>query len=281
MNKKTRLPLQIEILPYLRDHTFEGKAVFPAVEALQCLASSAREQIPEINARVMYGASFPRFLHIGEDSSHIEAFSEIELADNGEVRTSLITMTRSKSGKITRPAVHARVNFRQDTGDQQAGSARMSFDLGRDVFEVPVERLYRELVPLGPAYQNARPPVRISRKGAIACLQAPELPAQLDPLGSPFPLDAAMHCACVWSQRFANVVAFPIGFEKRVILHRTKTGEAYLTCVAPVSTGEQPLIFDIGIFRLDGVLCEMITGVQMRDVSAGRLKPPGWILAPA
>lgn len=278
MNDKMRLPLQIEILPYLREHTFEGKAVFPAVEALQCLASCAKRQVPEINARAMYRASFPRFLHIGGDKRHIEAFAEMELADGGELRTSLITIARSKSGSITRPAVHASVNFRQDAGDQQAGSARMSFDLGRDVFEVPVERLYKELVPLGPAYQNARPPVRISRKGAIACLQAPELPAQLDPLGSPFPLDAAMHCACVWSQRFANVVAFPVGFEKRVILHRTRTGEAYLTCVVPVGTGGQPLVFDIGIFRLDGVLCEMVTGVQMRDVSAGRLKPPGWIL---
>ena len=276
MNETMRLPIQIEILPYLREHTFEGEAVFPAVEALQTLASSAKRHFPEINARSMFQACFPRFLHIG-DRPIIEAFNEIEVAGDGEVKASLITITTSKSGRITRPAVHARVIFRKDSGNHPSVTSRMSFDLARDVIEVPPDRLYRDLVPLGPAYQNARAPIRISSRGAIACLQAPDLPAQLDPLGSPFPLDAAMHCACVWSQRFANVVAFPIGFEERVILHRTKPGEAYFTCVVPVQTDEQPLIFDIGIFRMDGVLCEKITGIQMRDVSAGRLKPPRWI----
>lgn len=277
MNETMRLPIQIEILPYLREHTFEGKSVFPAVEALQTLASSTKSHFPEIDPRSMFKACFPRFLHIGAESRIIEAFNEIEIAGGGEVKASLITMTTSKSGSITRPAVHARVNFRQDTAGQPAGASRMSIDLERDVIEVPPDRLYQDLVPLGPAYQNARAPIRISSKGTIACLQAPELPAQLDPLGSPFPLDAAMHCACAWSQRFANVVAFPIGFEERVILHRTKPGEAYFTCIVPVQAAEQPLIFDIGIFRMDGVLCEKITGIQMRDVSAGRLKPPRWI----
>jgi hypothetical protein len=277
MTEKIRLPVRIEVLPYLREHTFEGKAVFPAVEALQCLAASTKKEVPEINVRIMNRASFPRFLHLGVENSFIEAFNEIEVMDNGEINANLITMALSKSGNISRPTVHARVSFAQDGDDQPVNTARMSFDLGRDVFEVPVERLYQELVPLGTAYQNARPPVRINKKGAIACLQAPELPAQLDPLGSPFPLDAAMHCACVWSQRFANVVAFPIGFERRIIHHRTRPGEDYLTCVVPVKSNGQTLIFDIGIYRLDGVLCEMITGIQMRDVSAGRMKPPSWI----
>ena len=33
--KKVQLPLEIEIDPYLMDHRFEGKAVLPAVEAMQ------------------------------------------------------------------------------------------------------------------------------------------------------------------------------------------------------------------------------------------------------
>jgi len=33
-------------------------------------------------------------------------------------------------------------------------------------------------------------------------------------LGSPFPLDAAMHAACVWGQRFGGIVPFLLALKK-------------------------------------------------------------------
>jgi hypothetical protein len=43
MTEKTvRLPLLIDAAPYLQDHRFEGKAVFPAVEAMRVLAQAVK-----------------------------------------------------------------------------------------------------------------------------------------------------------------------------------------------------------------------------------------------
>ena len=41
-----RLPLDIEVFPCLVDHRFEGKAVFPAVEAMQVLAAAVQKAVP-------------------------------------------------------------------------------------------------------------------------------------------------------------------------------------------------------------------------------------------
>ena len=49
--------------------------------------------------------------------------------------------------------------------------------------------------------------------------------------------------------------------------------------VIPVTVNEMPLIFDALIFDLKNTLCEEIRGIQMQDVSQGRLRPPRWIMA--
>ena len=97
-------------------------------------------------------------------------------------------------------------------------------------------------------------------------------------MGSPFPLDAAFHAACVWGQRYAQIVAFPIGIEKRLVFKPTQPGTTYLSRIIPVRKNPDLLTFDIWIYDQDGHLYEGAWGVQMRDVSAGRLKPPRWIL---
>ena len=96
-------------------------------------------------------------------------------------------------------------------------------------------------------------------------------------LGSPFPLDAAMHAACVWGQRFSGIVPFPTGFEKRIIYQKTKKKGVYLGRVVPVNIKPDSMIFDAWIYDSDGVIYESVSGIQMRDVSQGRLKPPDWI----
>jgi hypothetical protein len=96
-------------------------------------------------------------------------------------------------------------------------------------------------------------------------------------LGSPFPFDAAFHLACIWGQRFTETVPFPTGFEKRTIYQKTKKSDSYIGRIIPVAVNQRPLIFDALIFDLPDTLCEDIRGIEMQDVSQGRLRPPLWI----
>jgi hypothetical protein len=144
---------------------------------------------------------------------------------------------------------------------------------------VPSTTIYRDLVPLGTAYQNITGDLSVSPEGAVAYLSGGGNEADEDLLGSPFPLDAAMHAACVWGQRFSGIVPFPTGFEKRIIYQKTKKGGAYLGRVVPVKVNHESLIFDAWIYDSDGIIYESISGIQMRDVTQGRLRPPQWIKA--
>ena len=144
---------------------------------------------------------------------------------------------------------------------------------------VPSAAIYRELVPFGTAYQNIIGDLSVSPEGALAYLSGGNYEADENLLGSPFPLDAAMHAACVWGQRFSGIVAFPAGFEKRLIYQKTKKGGGYLGRVVPVNVHQESLIFDAWIYDLNGVIYETISGIKMRDVSQGRLHPPQWIKA--
>ena len=91
-------------------------------------------------------------------------------------------------------------------------------------------------------------------------------------------LDAAFHAACVWGQRFSGVVAFPVGVETRVVINPTQPGGTYISTATPVRADSDILIFDICIYGEDHTLYEIALGVHMRDVSAGRMKPPSWII---
>ncbi|MEA3435174.1 MAG: polyketide synthase dehydratase domain-containing protein, partial [Thermodesulfobacteriota bacterium] len=121
----------------------------------------------------------------------------------------------------------------------------------------------------------------VSEKGAIGSIQAPKQSATNNfkmPLGSPFPLDAAFHAACTWGQRYPAVVGFPVGFDKRIIIKPTRPGNRYICLILPVNITTDLLVFDIWLYDLNGILFEAVPGVQMRDVSAGRTKPPLWVI---
>ena len=60
---KVRLPLKIKIYPYLMDHQFEGKAVLPAVEAIQLLAASTSGYLPDVGIDTILDARFDKFLY--------------------------------------------------------------------------------------------------------------------------------------------------------------------------------------------------------------------------
>jgi hypothetical protein len=145
-------------------------------------------------------------------------------------------------------------------------------------FRIPADRLYGELVPFGPVYHNIRDAVVIFEEGALADVAAAPHRTPTGPLGSPFPLDAAFHMACAWGQRYAGVVAFPVGLEERRVLRPTIPGEVYRAVVRPVRRDPDMLVFDMALIDADGAMRESARGVRMRDVSGGRLTPPDWVV---
>lgn len=275
-----RYPWEVEINRYLFDHHLEGTCLFPAVEALITLAQVVHLHFPKAPMGCLTSARFPRFLVVPLEKRHLSATVEVEHSDQGGIVAKLLTSVRSKSGGIGRNLEHARVEFfLADSFQVPPEHLPQPEPLEGQVITVPAQSIYRELVPFGKAYQNIISDVSVSPQGAWASLSGGDSEANEALLGSPFPFDAAFHLACIWGQRFTEIVPFPTGFEKRTIHHKTKKGDRYMGRIIPVAVNQMPLLFDALIFDLQNTLCEEIRGIQMQDVSQGRLRPPQWIKA--
>ena len=280
LNQKIRYPWNIEVSPYLHDHHFEGKIVLPAVEVLIVLSNVVKINFPKINIRYLHKALFFRFLSISPDTRRLEVFVDIETSADGGIIASFLTSVKSKDGTISRTVENARVEFAAaDSAPSPKPLPIVVKKLGGNCINVPSTIIYRDLVLFGTAYQNIVGDLSVSPEGALAYLSGGGNEADEDLLGSPFPLDAAMHAACVWGQRFSGIVPFPTGFEKRIIYQKTKKGGVYLGRIVPVKVNPDSLIVDAWIYDSDGVIYEIVSGVQMRDVSQGRMRPPEWIKA--
>ena len=280
MKKKERYPLEIEAYPYLQDHYFEGQAILPAVEALIIMAKVAAANFPQINVCLQRQARFPRFLSIDPKEQIKKVFADIAEVTEGALSVSISTIVKAKTGMISRALQHAYVEFASLPVQDCPTPPLPDFQhLGGKRFDVPAAAIYRGLVPFGKAYQNIVGELSLSPEGAIAHLYGGEGEASDDLIGSPFPLDAAWHAACSWAQRYTGIVAFPVGFEKRIIYRKTKKESEYIGRIIPVNISKEPLIFDVWIYDLNGVIYEFISGIQMRDVTQGRLHPPDWIKA--
>jgi len=280
LNQNKRHYCEIEIYPYLRDHHLEGRAILPAVEMLIILAKAVKINYPQMELNCLLNASFSRFLTISPDTLCLPVVVDMKNSDDGgSIKAFLSTSIKSKTGDIRRTVEHACVEF--VAADSPVILPPVSHGMNKQegsCLKVSSTAVYRELVTFGAAYQNITGDLSVSTESASAVVSGGNYEADEELLGSPFPLDAVLHIACVWGQRFAGMVSFPVGFEKRVIFQKTKKGENYVGHVAPVSITGKMLIFDALIYKND-VLCESISGIQMKDVSAGRLKPPPWIRA--
>lgn len=278
--ESVRLPVHIQVHPYLLDHRFEGKAVLPAVETMQLLANTVKGFRPVTDITGITDARFNKFLNIEVGITQVSAFCDMTIFENGDIGAVLVTKRRSPKSAITRAKEHGGLRFPGRAPVMPKPPPDPAVALNGACFEIPAENIYRDLVPFGKAYQNIHGHLRISEDGATASTHAysvNDAAIVVSDMGSPFPLDAAFHAACVWGQRYAQVVAFPIGIEKRVIFEPTQPGTTYLSRIIPVRKNPDLLTFDIWIYDKDGHLYEGAWGVHMRDVSAGRLKPPRWI----
>jgi hypothetical protein len=278
LNTPIRHSWTINIYPYLYDHHLEGKTVFPAAETVIELSRAVKINFPQAAINNLTDAKFARFLSIPADAKVLTAFVGIEKGDEPGITASLLSSVKSKTGNISRTVEHARVKFAGIAGNQLlVHPFRIWEKLEGKCINVPAAAIYRELVPFGKAYQNISGDLSVSRAGAQAFLSGGDTEADDQYLGSPFPFDAALHMACVWAQRFTDVVAFPIGFAKRTIYQKTKKRATYLGRIVPVVINTQPFVFNAWIFDMQGSVCEEIQGIQMQDVSRGRMKPPAWI----
>ncbi len=245
---------------------------------MQVLAAAVRETAPRTDVLTIRDARFDKFLDIPADTPRLAAFSDIEPLSGGRVKAALVTRHRASRTGITREKLHVFMVFGGSTPADETEAVQLA-DLPGNGVDIPARALYADMVPFGPAYHNIQDRVRLWPTRAEATVLAARHPTPAGPLGSPFPLDAAFHAACAWGQRYARVVAFPVGLDCRRILRPTRTGESYRAVVAPRRTAPDLLVFDLALYGLDGALYETALGVRMRDVSAGRMKPPPWVLA--
>jgi len=275
--ERVRLPLEIRTASYLKDHRFQGRAVLPAVHAMQRLAVSALAWQPDLNVRALKHARFSRFLYLNFDDPIIPAINEIERKPDGGVVSRLLTKMRSEKSGITRIHTHVELEFPIGSPEPTPPPADELFSLQGIGCDIQPDEIYGSLVPFGPSFQNIAEPLMVTAHGAITTVKAPDHGASVYPLGSPFPLDAAFHAACVWGQRYHGIVGFPVALEARHLFRPTKTGDTYLARILPRKSSHDRPVFDIWITDTEGTPHEAALGVMMQDVSAGRMTPPDWI----
>jgi hypothetical protein len=273
------IPVTIPMRAYLGDHHISGRVVLPAVEALQVLARTLPVAAGADPRRQEEGV-FSHLLTIAAGEREIPAIHEFTRCADGRCRSRLMTVVSGRQARWTRRVEHASVFFASVPPLPDDAAAPLPDEaaiLAGPVFTVSCRRLYDELVPFGPAYQNVVGDVRLAAAGAWAALSGGNYPEAVGSLGSPFPFDAALHAACAWGQRYRRIVAFPVGFDRRDIVVPTRSGETYRCRVIPLPDEGAILRFDILITGSDGRPVEVIRGVAMRDISGGRRKPPAWV----
>jgi hypothetical protein len=282
MNDSIRLAVNIPVHAYLSDHHVDGITIFPAVEAMQVLAETVKQYRPDTDVTVMSDGRFDKFLFIPDSAEVIRVFVEIEIENNGVLTARLLTKNKSGSSGMVRIKEHAVLTFPGNTIKKDDLAPDLSSVLSGNTMTVSADKIYAELIPFGPAFRNIVDKVFISEAGGICRVKTPlrhDGKKKNEILGSLFCLDAAYHCACVWGQRFANVVAFPVGFEKRIIKQDIRPGTSCDCRVIPVMVQPDLLVFDLWLYDEAGNIFESNLGVKMRDVSSGRKKPPSWIVA--
>ncbi len=271
-----RTEISIPVQPWYKDHCFGGRVILAAVEAMQLLAATVKAAYPDLDVRNMQAGRFAKLLEIPPEAARLDAVVELEKGEKGEVRARLLTRTQLKT--LSRMTTHCELTFAaeaaHDNGTEN-GAAGPCTDSG---MEVSAEAVYRHLVPFGPAYRTLQDRLFLDAVSAWGTLWAPELEqAPPHPLGSPFPLDGAMHAACVHGQRLVDFVPFPMGFAERYIAKPTRAGERYRTQVHLHACTAEELVYNLWIFDQAEQVRETIKGLRMRDVSGGRIRPPAWI----
>ena len=199
--------------PFAADHHLDGRPILPAVEAMEWLAAAAAARFPEIRVTDLTEIRFDKFLFLNPGGGRAQAAMRLTPLAHGRLDAVLETRRQLSRAGLTRVLTHARMIF--GAGGQTPPPAPPP--LRGELRAVPAEAVYRELVPFGPGYRNIVGDLMIGAQGALARVRSPCGDGRPAVLGSPYVLDAAFHAACVWSQRHAGTVAFPVGLDRRRI----------------------------------------------------------------
>jgi hypothetical protein len=273
-----RTPVNIDIQPWFGDHCFNGRAVLPAVETMLLLAENVALHHPKIDIQVMEQVRFSRFLEIPDRSMVVAAMIEYHRNENGSIVAKLLSRKQCKA--MSRMQEHGEVLFSSASVNHKPLATCAMDSQPQACREISAAQVYRELVPFGPGYHTLQGILYLDERCAWGSLRAPLLPASgrtQDRTGSPFPLDGAFHAACVLGQQLADFVPFPVGFERRIILRSTVPGGSYRTQVELLSRTRDELLFELHIYDDQGSVYERVSGLRMRDVSGGAIRPPEWM----
>ncbi|MBI5501367.1 MAG: polyketide synthase dehydratase domain-containing protein [Deltaproteobacteria bacterium] len=272
------LPIALPPRPAWRDHVVRGRAVLPAVEALQTLARAALQRDPVAPVRRSTDARFTRFLDLPPDDAPIDALLELDPGADRSVTATLSTRRAAGSSGVVRACDHVRVVF--GAAAEPTPPRLEDALLPGPLFALDPQRLYAELVPFGPAFRNARAPILLGRAGAVARLGAPaDDAADTLPLGSPYPLDAAMHVACAWAQRYQGRVLFPSAYGARHVLEPIPPGRETLCRIIPLATDADGALFDLWLRAEDGTPHEVVRALRLSDLFHGEISVPPWVRA--
>ncbi len=249
----------------------------PAVEEMRILAEQCPLLAKDSEALAIVDADFSKFMNIRPGMNSIKALIEIEASCPNTVSLALLSKNEAGKSGITRTIRHASLSF--VSGGVRPSAPPIDHTLGLEgiCMRLDKDRIYRDLIPFKKAYQNIED-LFVSDQGALAIVKGGTDKAPSKPLGSPFPLDASFHAACVWGQRYRGIVGFPVRIDRRSIIKKTEPGNVYTSRITPVKTDNDQLIFDLWIYDSEGALCEEVRGLHMRDVTGKTLVPPEWIL---
>ena len=275
------------VRPWLHDHHFAGRTIFPAVEAMRVLAAAHARTMADRGVAPSAAAPLrlanARFLHlitVADDAQTLEF--QIE-AQPGPAGTGLALFWRKKlPGGMSRliRALELELNPESVGPGRQPGEPMPERPSGGNVRRIAAERIYAELVPFGPAFRSLQGELELEGDagfGHVLALPAPDIPelAGAECLGAPLPLDGAMHAACVHGLQFADFVPFPASFALRRIRRPIRTGECCEARLRLVRREADFLCYDLWLLR-DGTVCEEVRSLMMRDVSGGKIGPPAW-----
>lgn len=269
----TRSPIRIPVRPWFFDHHFNGQTIFPAVESMLLLAKFACDLNPGIQPSTMLDGKFSKFLAIAEGVEELSALIEFDTqyTDTGE-QLCLKLLSKIQLKQMTRIQEHARITLLLKP---PALCAPLPVKLVPNSISIDSQRIYRDLVPFGRGYQSLCGRLHLTESHAWGELQAPNpgLQPMEEILGSPFPLDGAMHAACVLGQCIADFVPFPVGFKARQVLCPTRARKPYRCTVSAKSVSSEEILVDLVIYDAKDKTYEIVHDLRMRDVTGGRIRP--------
>lgn len=258
--------ITIWVQPWLRDHRVAGRVVFPAVESLLLLADVVRQEVPSASVWVMEQVRFARFLEIPDGCPGLPVQVECGPVGRDAVRARLLSRLRLRS--MSRMVVHGEALFSAARRPVPESPATQGMVVGRMDSSVSRERIYGRFVPFGPTYQTLQE-LSLAGQAAWGRLQAPGLPLAAGAarvLGSPFPLDGAMHAACVHGQGIVDFVPFPVAIARRIVYRPTGPGQEYAVQVRLLSRQGDELSYDLVIADPGGTVHEIVQGLRMRNI---------------